>query len=432
MSPAPASGRAPAAEGRWYLRPWLVLPAFLLLIVLATLLAPTPTNPRAGDTRLTTYSTGPMGAGAAYELARRLGWHVARRLAPEPGEPGPGRIHAELAVPAPLGGREAHRLLEDVRAGAGLLLVLNPRSALADSLHLRLGARGSGGVLALASGLAADTRVCADSARSRSRLSALAAVPLWPDGRVHVYALAWTAPPPADTTVLGYSTFDKDARVPAVVAFPYGRGRVVVYSDPDMLRNDVLRVCRWQADVLYVRALEYLDGAGGAAPGRIVFDEYRQGFGRHPGSTSTIAGFLADTAPGRMLAQLIAAALVLLLAAGARPVPPRPAPVASRRSPLEHVDALARAYGRMGATRTAVDRLVHGVRRRVEGAAPVAAQGRSHEEFLAAAAAADASLGRDTALVGRALGRPVSPRELEAVGRALRRIETALSTRGGE
>ena len=92
------------------------------------------------------------------------------------------------------------------------------------------------------------------------------------------------------------------------------------------------------------------------------------------------------------------------------------------------VDALARAYRAVGATRTATTRLVHGVRRRVDrslgsrGAAP------TDDAFLAWARERAPARSSDIDLVRQALERPVPRRQLEDVGQALRRLETSLTS----
>jgi len=97
----------------------------------------------------------------------------------------------------------------------------------------------------------------------------------------------------------------------------------------------------------------------------VYFDEYHHGY---RGGGSAVAGtlrFLRDRPWGHAALQWFAAALGLLLLAGRRfgaPVPPAPA---RRRSPLEHVEALAGAYRQGGARRTARRLLLAGLARRM-------------------------------------------------------------------
>jgi hypothetical protein len=214
------------------------------------------------------------------------------------------------------------------------------------------------------------------------------------------------------------------------VGFPLGRGRVVVLSDPDLLRNDVIRVCNWGADVAVVRMLEYL--RTGPVPRRLmIFDEYHQGFGAHPGTMRAIALYLSRTPSGHALGQVLLAGLVLLLALGPRALPPRDTERVERRSPLEHVSALASAYEQVGATRTAANRLLRGVRRRLERATQNYGTHRAEQTddaFLAAALRGDPSLEEDVALIRRSLSATLSQHDFEALGGALRRLETSLLT----
>ncbi|HEX7980649.1 MAG TPA: DUF4350 domain-containing protein, partial [Gemmatimonadaceae bacterium] len=261
----------PPRSGEWWARPRVVLPIVAALVVLVALLTPQPDAGRAGDSRLSSHLTGAMGARLLYETADRLGWHVSQRDETPAPVPGGGRtIHAVLAPPIPISPEDAHAYLEAVRAGDGLLLVLDERSALADSL----------GVSHTPGGGTMET-VTADVAGCPRGPDLVP--PLWLDGKVHLWALRWRGSPPRDRVVFGTATSD----VPAVqqgggevaVGFPLGRGRVVVVSDPDLLRNDVIRRCGWGADVRAVRMLEWLRDGGDAPRSALVFDEYHQGFG---------------------------------------------------------------------------------------------------------------------------------------------------------
>jgi hypothetical protein len=205
---------------------------------------------------------------------------------------------------------------------------------------------------------------------------------------------------------------------------------VAVAADPDLPRNDVLRVCRWGADVAALRILEYVsEGApGGGRRQRLVFDEYHQGYGDQPGTMRGIITYLSRTSSGHLVLQLAGAGLLLLLAVGPRLLPPRAAERIERRSPLEHVDALARAYRAVGATRTATMRLVHGVRRRVEHSVGTRGASTTDDAFLAWARERVPARAADIDLVRQALERPVPRRQLEDVGQALRRLETSLTS----
>jgi hypothetical protein len=353
----------------WWTRPRVVLPIVGALVVLVALITPQPDASRAGDPRLSSYHTGALGAKLLYETAERLGWRVSRRDEEAAPARGDGRtIHAVLAPPLPVTPAEAHAYLEAVRAGDGLLFVLNERDALADSLGVSHSA--AGGTM---DPVEADVAGCP---QGRDLIP-----PLWLDGKVHLWSLRWKGEPPRDR--IGFVTAKSDVPVgrdssavpvaqrgggDAAVGFALGRGRVVVVADPDLLRNDVIRRCGWGADVRAVRMLEWLSDGGDAARTALVFDEYHQGYGHMASMPGAISEFLVDHPLGRTLLQLALAALVLLLALGPRPVPPVDVLRVERRDPLEQIDALAHAYEQVHATRTITARLLRGVRSRVERA----------------------------------------------------------------
>lgn len=406
----------------WLLRPAVALPLVVVFLVIVALLTPENVTGRVGDARLTTYGTGPLNAAGLYEVARRLGWRVERRRTPLPAPDDTLAIQAELNPSNGLSTIEAHALLDGVRRGGALLYVFEGGGPLADSLHVAVG-----------DGYPYRPRLGPVDSASAARCPANASpgLPLWFGGAPLLESVRWLRPPPADTVVFAVvvppSGPRAARRLPAAVGFPYGRGRVVVIPDPDLLRNDVIRVCDWNADVVAVRMLEYLSLTTAAPRTRLVFDEYHQGYGLHPGTMRAITAYLGHTPSGHVLAQLAVAGIVLLFALGPRALPPREDVRVQRRSPLEHVDALARAYAQVGATRTAVLRLLHGARRRLRRVGRDLV-GRPDAEFLADVERRTPALAAEVALVRHALESPASHHELESAGAALRRIESSLTT----
>ncbi len=431
------------ADDRSRRPPWLtqtrVVFALLVVLVIAALLL----TPTVGDERgrLTTHSAAPGGARGLSEALSRLGWRVERRTTPYTEAADSAAVHAVLDPAVTLSAGEAHRLLEAVRAGAGLLFVVQPNSALADSLDVARSELG-------APMPTAPEGLCPDSLNRQGLIR-------WGDGLVHSW---WLVRYPQDgatsfsfvqpthpmleaeaermardsvvasrlpTRAMTSGPLELDANMrPAMVGFTLGRGRVVAVADPDLLRNDVIRVCAWNAGLTAVRAMEWLGAAGGR---RVIFDEYHHGYGTHANPTRAIRRALTHTAPGRAVLVLVAASLVLLAAAAVRPVAPRGVTVVERRSPLEHVDALARAYSRVGATRLAARRLVRGLRRRH---ATGAARRGGDDEWLRAVAARHPDVADDAARLERALaGQPSgrhADRELAAVGEAVANLDQRL------
>ena len=421
-APTPPS----APRGEWWTRPSIVLPAVAVLVVLVALLTPQATAGRTGDDRLSSHLSGAQGAKLLYATAERLGWRVSQRdEQPLPAAARGTSIHAVLAPPLDVTPEEAHEYLEAVRGGDALLLALKARSAigrrdpdaLADSLGVAQAPVMTVGQLAIA---AADSAGCPPPSRF---------IPsIWDDGLTHLLPLRWTRGAPPGREIFASAKSDVGAQVGAVaVGFPLGRGRVAVVSDPDLLRNDVLRHCAWGADVRAVRILEWLRAGGTAPRTELVFDEYHQGYGPKRSIVGTTRRFLVDHPVGRTLLQLSLAALVLLLALAPRALPPADVIRVERRDPLEQIDALAHAYEQVRATRTLAARLLHGVRSRVErGWSP--ARARPDEEFLAEAERQVPALAGDVELVRRALAETLPNRSVPELGAALRRIEQSLTT----
>jgi hypothetical protein len=411
---------APPTRGEWWTRPGIVLPLIAALMLLVTLLTPRDATD-SGDTRLSTHLTGPSGARLVYEVAARLGWRTSQRdTSPVPPLATGRTVHAVLAPSRRVTPEEAHAYLEAVRAGDGLLVVLETRDALSDSLGVRHSR--TGGTL---------VPIVADVAGCRSRMDLIP--PRWPDGQVHLWGLQWTRGAPAGRTVFGEVRRDppQDDRLEMAAGFALGNGRVVVVSDPDLLRNDVVRRCTWATDLRVVRMLEWLRAGGIAPRTTLVVDEYHHGFGNEASMAGTVGTFLVGHPVGRAILQVVLAALVLLLAVAPRPLKPVDVQRIERRHPLEQIDALALAYQQVRATRTVAARLVHGLRSRVErGWHP--ARSRPDEHFLDDAESRAPALAPDVALVRRALHETVPDRDLPELGAALRRIERTLTpTRSG-
>ena len=417
--------KLPAPPGTpWYTRPAVVLPLVGALILLAALMTPQATVGRGGDTRLSTFSTAPMGGKIFLETAKRLGWSVEQSKSPE----WPADTEAIIAVlsPAvPIKATDVHALLERVRHGNALLLARGGGASLvADSLHV---AAGPDGVRILAS--KPDAADC--SVDRPAVMSTRFIYTLWPGDRVLLSTLSWRRPRPDSVTPL----IQVDAPPPprrdgsraTAVGFPYGRGRIVVASDPDVMRNDAVRICKYGLDVASIRLLEYLGGRADGTRRPVVFDEFHQGYGEQQGTIGAVSSYLVGTPSGRLLFQMLAAGLVLLLAVAPRLIPPRDPERIERRSPLEHVDALGRAYAQVGATRSATARLVRGVRRRLSGGTVRTGADLSDDAFLDRALREAPQLAADVALIKKALHAPLPRREFASVGAALEQLELSLT-----
>lgn len=407
-------------RGPWWTRPAIVLPGIVALVTLVVLFAPTRTSPRSGDPRLSSFSTTPLGARLLHDLAQRTDWRTERRLRAGISG-GSGTILAVLAPSIPLRATETHALLEHVRRGGAALVVLNGATqALMDSLHLRIGTAGP------AVAVAEMERSCsAPDVESR-------ATSLWFGQTPQMRTLLWTAPTPADFKHFLDVALPRQKSRPAVVhasmaGFALGEGRIVVAADPDVFRNDAMRECAPGFDVAAIRALEYLRDGGSAPRTVLQFDEYHQGHGAHPGSLGAAMVYLAGSPSGRLLAQLTLAGAILLIALAPRLVPPRQETRVERRSPLEQVEALARAYEQVRATRTASERLVRGLRRRVERGAVRERHVLDDSAWIARLGSRAPALTEEIALVQRALSDGLTPKAFATLGPALHRLETTLT-----
>ncbi len=391
-----------ADAGRWTITPRRVLVAFVTILALGFLFSPSALSDSGG--LLTTYASDPGGARGLFEVSRRLGWPATRLL---DRFEGPLDSTATYVILRPAVGptsREVSAVLEAVRRGAGLLLVPEFRSNFGDSLGLVVRPIPPLGVVPV------------DSA-AWNALGAPAPAARWPG---LVFRTTDEAPDNLEVilAVKGLE-IDTDSVYPVVVRFPLGRGRVVMMSHGSLLANAQLR--EKTNAVLPVRMLEWI------APGRrptLVFAEYHQGHGMHASVMRTLRRELANTTGGRAVLQLLLAAGLLLLALGVRPIPPRPRPRNERRSPLEHVGALAGAYAQVNAARTALGRLLRGLRRRH----PIGTlRSASDAEYLSSLAARHPSVAGDVDVLLKMIHDRPTPDRFEAGGAAIANIERTLS-----
>ena len=434
---AAAGGGATARRGmRGALgRPVILLPLALVVIVVAILISPQQTSmDRLGP--LTTYSTSPSGARGIYETLGRLGWRTERRKTPLMASLDTDAVYLVLDPPIALTHREGSALLDAVRRGAGLVFIVGNAGGVDDSLHIGRTENGSTVIDR------ADRAQCPDRD--------VPVIPMWFDDSVHLYHLVTIGPLLAEDTVsfvrlrpalqprfvapdslAGPRRARVASRLTAIagMGIPLGRGRVLALSDPDMLRNDVIRVCHWGMGVADVGMLDWVSRGGRPT---LVFDEFHQGFGDAGSVPRAAWAFLTRTPEGRLVAQGLIALGILLVGLGIRPIAPRAPRRIERRSPLEHVDALAQAYEAVGATRVATHRLVRGLRRRHETGAWLAHAAASHggetvdDRFLSAVASRYRDMAPDVSRVIAAEKQHVSAADLLVVAHAIDRIDRAL------
>jgi len=145
---------------------------------------------------------------------------------------------------------------------------------------------------------------------------------------------------------------------PAVLRLDYGGGgSVTLFADPGYFRNRLWR----SGNVPYFVTPLLVP----ARRGRVVWDEYHQGFGRGRSMTGVVLGWLVGTPGGWAITQLVGVLVVGLAVAGVRFGPARRGVATRRRSPLEHLEALAAGLEGAAGADTAVTLTVSGLRRRL-------------------------------------------------------------------
>ena len=361
----PPAGRQTEADRITAVR---VLSIVGILLLLFVIFAPQQ-RPDAGP-GYSSFATGPAGARALYEVLGRVGFTVTRNEKPLTSAPDSTGTYVLLSPAQPLTQVERDNLLHAVRNGATLVFTPGDGDPIVDSLGfepMRPPEFNSLSQTTVAGGNppAENPDPAAIFQRAYPISIAVAARPgfhsqtfLWldaliPDSSAQDSATTTTAAP-VDST-----------RHPALVlGHRFGRGYVVAIAPAPIVTNQLMHEPR--AAIAIVRAIQFASASLASAPhsNMVVFDEYHHGFGTHADMVAAIERGLMTTPPGRVTLELVAAALVLLLSYGVRPLAPLPVPHPSRRSPLEHVGALAYAYRQVDARRLGAGRLLHGLRRR--------------------------------------------------------------------
>ena len=146
-------------------------------------------------------------------------------------------------------------------------------------------------------------------------------------------------------------------------------------SDSRFLSNRALR----DTDAAQIVVPLLLD----ESPSRVVFDEYHQGFGRGGSILGATFGWMTTNPAGWVVLQLTFAALLGLLAVGIRFGPALHIVERKRRSPLEHLEALAVGLQRAEGRATALRLITPGLRRRLNrtGAVQRVPQGEGTQWF---------------------------------------------------
>jgi hypothetical protein len=312
------------------------------------------------ESRRSTYITGPGGASAFAESAARLGVTIDRYRRPTATlaapDSAPWAVIAVLGPEMPLTAADARHLLQ---LPTDLLLAGPGAEAAIRCLGYRV-----------------YRRPWRDSIRTRSPEGAedlpaprIAAVLVAHAAREIVDTGAafdgrrvqCEVPRPAAVDTLLETLRER----PVVLRLSYPEGRTVtLVSDDGLFRNRALRRTLAGAFVVGLVADRYE---------RMIVDEYHQGYVAAGSLGAAALAWSARSPWGWMVWQLIAVGLVALVASGVRFGPVRSAIERRRRSPMEHVRALATTLAAAKGHDVAVRLMVQGLRRRLSrGGRPTA------------------------------------------------------------
>ncbi|MCA1614594.1 MAG: DUF4350 domain-containing protein [Acidobacteria bacterium] len=211
----------------------------------------------------------------------------------------------------------------------------------------------------------------------------------------------------------------REGRGALLVDYAYGRGRIVVLSDPYIVSNAGVN----RADNLFLA----VGVVTGGRRGRVAFDELHHGFGE---ARNLLFAYFSGTPVLWMFAQGALVALAVVWTRGRRFARALPAPRADRRSKLEFVSSMAELQQRARAYDLAVENIYQRTRRALArySGLPATATAAQIAERVAARS------GRDRreleALLGEcedsAAGAPLGARRAVALARRLRELERDL------
>jgi hypothetical protein len=223
--------------------------------------------------------------------------------------------------------------------------------------------------------------------------------------------------PPAPVSHLGDGRAGTGSML---VDYAYGHGRVVVMSDPYVVSNAGLN----RADNLFL-AINL--ATGGRAQGRILFDEFHQGYGE---GQNEVLAYFRGTPVLWLFGQGALVALALVWTRGRRFARALPAPQVDRRSKLEFVASMAELQQRARAYDLALENIYARTRRALAryGGLPASSAPEQIAERVAARSGRDKSTLQtllrecEDACAGARL---TAPRSLE-LARRLRELERDL------
>jgi hypothetical protein len=332
----------------------LTVAVFVSAMALAAVLGVRTAPVENDDFRRSTYLTGPAGASGLADALTRLGVQVTRLRR------NPAWVPAESAATA-----------------GSVLAVIGPGNALgvAEGVALATGPASRHDLLLAGLGTTAAMRCFGWRPRPRLR-AAPAAVAGAPGDTVSVRALLMRVSDSVYVDSTGRQDEESEVAecqvpspirvdtlliaaggVPAALRLELAGGRMVTLVGDDVLfSNRQLRETPAGPFALRLVAGRYR---------AIAVDEYHQGFGPSGSLARAVLRWSRESPWGWAGWQLALVGLLALIATGLRLGPARPVIERRRRSPLEHVRALATALAAARGHDVAVALLVQGLRRRL-------------------------------------------------------------------
>jgi hypothetical protein len=324
-----------------------------VLAIGATMLGSRRARNTDTDPRRSTYLAGPSGASAWAEAAERLGVRVERyrRPALDPQVTDRRAVFAVIGPMQRLDAREGAHLAE---LPGDLLLAGEGTDAAMSCLGYRVSERGSDPA-ALKAPRGAEDR---PMPRSQAELVPHLATTIVDSSDTYSgRRISCSVPVPSRVDTVLRTINDR----PVAIRAEYVGGRTVtLVADDGLFRNRTLRRTAAGPIMLGLITPRYR---------RVVVDEFHQGF--TTSGTSLAGATLAWSARspwGWIVWQLVAVGVVALVASGIRFGPARHVIPRRRRSPLEHVRALATALAAARGHETAVRLMAQGLRRRLSRA----------------------------------------------------------------
>ncbi len=330
--------------------------AFALLLGVAAALGRASRPPDLGDFRASTYLTGPNGARGLADGLERLGVEVRRfrrrlRELPRSADSTPGQAFVVIEPGGSVESSELPLPFEwQARTGGDLVLIGSSSAPLMRCLGWGTRTPSVRALLVGPPGAAPDST----AARVAHELVPDTSLARVPTDRRPCDPVATAA---TDTILVNESGGPVVLRLRRAD----GHGAVVLMASAGLVRNRVMRRTSTGAEMLRLLA-DY----------RVVtFDEAVHGFGQSGSLAGAVLAWSGRSPWGWAGWQVAAAGLLALLAGAVRFGPARAALERRRRSPLEHVRALATALSAVRGHDVAVRATVRGLHRRLLPGRPI-------------------------------------------------------------